>query len=63
MNSSEVIESSDNVDPSKLSVRFEIYIVKIPLLLGIHGIKFRRLVGHPWEYKELCSRVLEQLRL
>ncbi|KAK9765963.1 Serine/threonine-protein kinase [Basidiobolus ranarum] len=45
------------------AVRFEIQIVKIPLLLGLHGLQFRRLTGHPWEYREACTKVLSNLKL
>ncbi|ORX97626.1 Pkinase-domain-containing protein [Basidiobolus meristosporus CBS 931.73] len=45
------------------TVRFQIQIVKIPWLLGLHGLQFRRLAGHPWEYREICSKVLGNLNL
>lgn len=43
-------------------VRFEIQIVKLTLL-RLHGIKFRRLLGHSWIYKDLCSQILQRLNL
>ncbi|KAH8551913.1 kinase-like domain-containing protein [Umbelopsis sp. PMI_123] len=44
-------------------VRFEINIVKVPWLLGMHGIQFRRVGGHPWQYKNMCSKILSEVRL
>lgn len=44
-------------------VRFEINIVKVPWLLGMHGIQFRRVGGHPWQYKNMCSKILSEVKL
>ncbi|KAI8368370.1 kinase-like domain-containing protein [Choanephora cucurbitarum] len=44
-------------------VVFDIYIVKIPWLLGMRGIQFRRISGDPWQYKTMCSQILELLQL
>ncbi|KAI9494371.1 hypothetical protein BDB00DRAFT_938367 [Zychaea mexicana] len=46
-----------------LVVRFEIYIVKVSWLLGMHGLQFRRVSGDPWLYKNMCSRILAELKL
>lgn len=46
-----------------LIVRFEIYIVKVSWLLGMHGLQFRRVSGDPWLYKNMCSRILAELKL
>ncbi|KAI8364740.1 uncharacterized protein BYT42DRAFT_167466 [Radiomyces spectabilis] len=46
-----------------LVVRFEIYIVKVPWLLGMHGLQFRRISGDIWQYKNMCSRILAELKL
>ncbi|CAJ0753357.1 8132_t:CDS:10 [Entrophospora sp. SA101] len=48
---------------SDLVVRFEIFIVKVPLLLGVHGLQFRRVAGDPWQYKNMCSKILGELKL
>ncbi|ORX91757.1 Pkinase-domain-containing protein [Basidiobolus meristosporus CBS 931.73] len=45
------------------ALRFQITIVKVPLLLGLHGVRFRRLGGPTWEYKEFCSQLLKRLKL
>ncbi|PVG02349.1 Pkinase-domain-containing protein [Serendipita vermifera] len=47
---------------SNLVVRFEIMIVKVPLL-PLHGIQFRRIGGDAWQYHMLARRVLTELRL
>lgn len=44
-------------------VQFEINIIKVPLLLGVHGLQFRRVSGNSWQYKNLCSRILTDLKL
>ncbi|KAI8380313.1 kinase-like domain-containing protein [Blakeslea trispora] len=44
-------------------VVFDIYIVKIPWLLGMRGIQFRRISGDPWRYKTICSQLLDLLQL
>lgn len=51
------------VDIPDLVVRFEIYIVKVPWLLGMHGLQFRRVGGDPWQYKNMCSKILNELKL
>ncbi|KAI8984704.1 kinase-like domain-containing protein [Mycotypha africana] len=45
------------------AVRFDIYIVKIPWLLGMRGIRFRRIMGDPWHYKNICSKILDSIKL
>lgn len=44
-------------------VCFEICIVKVPLLLGMNGIQFRRVSGNPWQYQALAKRILNELHL
>ncbi|CAO1626748.1 unnamed protein product [Jaminaea pallidilutea] len=46
----------------ELIVRFEIFIVKVPLLL-VNGIQFHRVQGNAWHYQQLASRILKSLRL
>lgn len=41
------------VQESDLVVRFEIFIVKMPLLPGISGLQFRRICGDAWQYQML----------
>lgn len=44
-------------------VRFQITLVKIRVVLRLHGIQFRRLDGPSWEYKSICSKILSELKL
>ncbi|KAM0793024.1 hypothetical protein ACM66B_000515 [Microbotryomycetes sp. NB124-2] len=44
-------------------VRFEIFIVKMPLLPGISGLQFRRIGGNAWQYQMLAKRILAELKL
>ena len=44
-------------------VCFEICLVKVPLLLGMNGIQFRRVSGNPWKYQALAKRILNELNL
>ncbi len=47
----------------QLAVRFEIFVVKVPLLLGVNGLQFRRVSGNPWQYQMLAKRVLEDAKV
>lgn len=60
-----VSDDDDTTDTNKdpLAVRFDIYIVKIPLLWGMRGVRFRRVSGDPWRYKNTCSMILDSLNL
>jgi hypothetical protein len=44
-------------------MRFEIYIVKVPWLLGMHGLQFRMMGGNPLQYKNMCRKILSELKL
>ncbi|WFD02522.1 non-specific serine/threonine protein kinase [Malassezia obtusa] len=46
-----------------MNVFFEVFVVKVPLLLGINGLQFRRLSGNPWQYQMLAKRILAELKL
>ena len=52
----------ENGTANELCVRFEISIVKVPLL-PLHGIQFRRVGGDGWQYQMLARRVLTELKL
>ncbi|GAN04088.1 Ser/Thr protein kinase [Mucor ambiguus] len=60
-----ISDDDDTTDTNKdpLAVRFDIYIVKIPLLWGMRGVRFRRVSGDPWRYKNTCSTILDSLNL
>ncbi|OZJ03558.1 hypothetical protein BZG36_03105 [Bifiguratus adelaidae] len=59
----DVGNAESTVPMPDLVVRFEIYIVKVPWLLGMHGLQFRRVGGGVWQYKNMCSRILAELKL
>lgn len=45
--------SANPVDAQDMIVRFEIFIIKVPWLPGLHGIQFRRISGSAWQYSQL----------
>lgn len=45
-----------------LILKFEIVIVKVPLLT-LHGIQFKKVDGGTWQYKNMADKILKQLRL
>lgn len=45
-----------------LVLRFEIFIVKVPLF-SLHGIQFKKVAGGTWQYKNMASKILDALRL
>ncbi|GME51068.1 hypothetical protein GTA08_BOTSDO05498 [Neofusicoccum parvum] len=45
-----------------LVLKFEIYIVKVPLL-SLHGIQFKKVDGGTWQYKDVAQKILNELRL
>ncbi|KAJ3129949.1 serine/threonine-protein kinase KIN2 [Nowakowskiella sp. JEL0407] len=60
-----VIQVGDGLEGSQglgSKVRFEVYIVKIPWL-GLHGVQFRKVTGDTWQYKRICTEILNQIRL
>ncbi|KAF2401110.1 Pkinase-domain-containing protein [Trichodelitschia bisporula] len=45
-----------------LVLRFEIFIVKVPLL-SLHGIQFKKVDGNMMQYKNMAQEILKALRL
>ena len=45
-----------------LVLRFEIFIVKVPLF-SFHGIQFKKVAGGTWPYKNMAQKILDALRL
>ncbi|KAF2223174.1 hypothetical protein BDZ85DRAFT_263112 [Elsinoe ampelina] len=43
-------------------LRFEIFVVKVPLL-SLHGIQFKKVDGGTWQYKAMAQRILDELKL
>ncbi|KAL8286809.1 hypothetical protein RQP46_004337 [Phenoliferia psychrophenolica] len=52
-----------SVMSNDLIVRFEVFVVRMPLFPGIHGLQFRRIAGNAWQYQMLARRVLSELKL
>ncbi|KAK0547336.1 Serine/threonine-protein kinase [Tilletia horrida] len=48
---------------SRLKVVFEVFVVKVPLLMYMNGIRFNRVSGNAWQYQVLAKRVLQELKL
>lgn len=47
---------------SDMVLRFEIFIVKVPLF-SLHGIQFKKVQGGTWQYKNMAQKILDALRL
>ena len=47
---------------SSMVLKFEIFVVKVPLL-NIHGIQFKKVDGGTWQYKNMAQTILNELRL
>ena len=43
-------------------LKFEIFIVKVPLF-SLHGIQFKKVAGGTWQYKNMAQKILDALRL
>ncbi|KAL9614846.1 MAG: hypothetical protein Q9167_000679 [Letrouitia subvulpina] len=47
---------------SNMVLKFEIFIVKVPLF-SLHGIQFKKVAGGTWQYKNMAQKILDALRL
>jgi hypothetical protein len=47
----------------RLSVRFEMEISNLDNLDSMHVVRFRRVAGELSSYKELCARVLAEMKM
>ncbi|KAK9772924.1 putative non-specific serine/threonine protein kinase [Seiridium cardinale] len=45
-----------------MTLDFEIFIVKVPLL-SLHGLQFKRIEGNTWQFKNMADQILKELRL
>lgn len=45
-----------------MNIRFEILVVKVPLL-SLHGLQFKKVDGNTWQYRQLAANILAELRL
>lgn len=55
-------EAKSKEKSSKTPLKFEIHIVKVPLV-GLYGIQFKKVSGNTWLYKSLASEILNRLNL
>jgi hypothetical protein len=62
MRSHNLLDANRAAASSDLVVRFDVFVVKVPWLPGIHGLQFRRRQGNAWAYSALAKRVLADLR-
>lgn len=53
---------NDNSASRKTPLKFEINIVKVPLV-GLYGVQFKKTLGNTWNYKTLASQILNELNL
>jgi hypothetical protein len=59
----EAMPDTTDTDKPALRLWFEISIVRTPWLPGLYGIRFRRVSGDPWIYRESCHKLLEKAKL
>ena len=43
-------------------LKFERFIVKIPII-GLHGVKFKKVEGNMMQYKNMAQEILKALKL
>lgn len=53
---------SESGSTRKTPLKFEINIVKVPLV-GLYGVQFKKTLGNTWNYKTLASQILNELNL
>lgn len=53
---------TDSRTATKTPLKFEINIVKVPLV-GLYGVQFKKTLGNTWNYKNLASQILNELNL
>lgn len=53
---------NDSGSTRKTPLKFEINIVKVPLV-GLYGVQFKKTLGNTWNYKTLASQILNELNL
>lgn len=52
----------DGLPRKKTPLKFEINIVKVPLV-GLYGVQFKKTLGNTWSYKTLAGQILKDLNL
>lgn len=46
-----------------LSLKFDVEVAPLDRLGSIHAVRARRTNGEPWQYKDVCNRLLAELRI
>lgn len=54
--------SNAGAKPKKSPLKFEIHVVKVPLV-GLYGVQFKKILGNTWNYKTLAGQILNELNL
>lgn len=54
--------SNSGAKPKKSPLKFEIHVVKVPLV-GLYGVQFKKILGNTWNYKTLAGQILNELNL
>ncbi|KAJ3314019.1 Map microtubule affinity-regulating kinase [Gonapodya sp. JEL0774] len=62
MSSRYVVECTFNANAEE-AVKFEVEVCKLPRLKNLHGLRFKRIGGDSNEYKEICEKILAEVKL
>lgn len=46
-----------------LSLKFDVEVAALDRLGSIHAVRSRRTAGEPWQFKDVCNRLLAELRI
>lgn len=46
-----------------LTLKFDVEVAPLDRLGSIHAVRARRTAGEPWQYKDVCNRLLAELRI
>merc|ERR1719245_1530479 len=46
-----------------LGLKFDVEVAPLDRLGSIHEVRSRRTAGEPWQYKDVCRRLLTELRI
>jgi len=52
-----------NNNPLEEKITFEVEVCKLPRLDNMYGLKFKRLSGPTYEYKDICEKLIKLIRL
>lgn len=46
-----------------LTLKFDVEVAPLDRLGSIQAVRARRSAGEPWQYKDVCNRLLAELRI